>query len=78
VRGSASKGRALEVERTRASPLRSRRENEADPPRSDVNRFRLQFDPALLRDLATQYDYPGERALMRDVFWAKQMAGWST
>jgi hypothetical protein len=53
-------------------------ENEARPTRSDVNRFRLQFDPALLRDMATHYDYPGERAMIRDVATPAKARGYFT
>jgi hypothetical protein len=30
-------------------------------------RFKLQFDPALIRTLADRYDYPGESELLREV-----------
>ena len=43
-----------------------------------MNRFRLQFDPGLLRDMATRYDYPGERALIRDVAAPAKARGWFT
>lgn len=43
-----------------------------------MNQFRLQFDPALLRDLATQYDYPGERAIILDVATPAKARGWFT
>lgn len=43
-----------------------------------MNRFRLQFDPALLRDMATEYNYPGERAIIRDVAVPAKARGWFT